>query len=156
MIDVVNRCGMRMPGENIFSLNAVIITSALPPAGMPVTRHHIYLFVISLGIVTCLVLLAALAEQSVSAEGAVQAAINDPGVRDRIGSNYFVAGEVVSDSPFSQKSYGTAPVEVWVVPVIVHNGTADEVYHVDVTKDGKVYGISGPLHIEYSPADTAG
>ena len=123
---------------------------------MPLTRHHIYLFIISLGIVTCLVLLAALAEQSVSAEGAVQAAINDPGVRDRIGSNYFAAGEAVPDAPFSAGSTEIAPKEVWVVPVIVHNGTSDEVYHVDVTKAGRVCGITGPLHIEYTLAGTVG
>lgn len=142
--------------EKIFSLNAGIITFAFPCAGMPLARHHIYLFFISLAIIACLLLIAVLSEQSVTGQDAVQAAINDPGVRERIGNSFFAAGDAVPDSPFSQKTSGTAPGEVWVVPVIVHNGTADEVYHVDVTKDGKVYGISGPLHIEYSPADATG
>ena len=123
---------------------------------MALTRHHIYLFFISLAIIACLLLIAVLSEQSVSGQDAVQAALNDPGVRERIGSNYFVAGEAVPDAPFSPGHAGIAPQEVWVVPVIVHNGTSDEVYHVDVTKDGKVYGISGPLHIAYTRTDTAG
>lgn len=123
---------------------------------MPLARHHICLFIFCLCIVAGLVFIETLTEKPISGDEAVQVAIHDPGVRERIGSHAFEAGTPVSGHPASTAKDDIFLSDVWVVPVTVHYDSFAYIYHVDVTKGGKVYGISRPSHItNLSPNLTA-
>ena len=120
---------------------------------MPLARHHIYLFFFCLCVITGLVLAESMTEKPLSGDEAVQVALNDPGVRERIGSHAFTAGTPVSGHPSSTAKDDIFLSDVWVVPVTVYYDSFSYTYHVDVTKSGKVYGISRPSHIVYPPAN---
>lgn len=89
---------------------------------------------------------------SISGDDAVQIALNDSGMKDRIGNDTFRITDVRTDHPFTSKAGDAAPPDkVWVLTVVVCHDTYEYRYHVDVTTDGEVYGISRPSHITYPP-----
>ena len=89
---------------------------------------------------------------SISGDDAVQIALNDSGIRERIGNDPFRIIDVKMDRPFTSQASGeTPPDKVWVLTVVVCHDTFEYRYHVDVTRDGRLYGISRPSHITYPP-----
>lgn len=120
---------------------------------MPLARHHIYLFFFCLCVIAGLVLAEAMTEKPISGDEAVKVAINDPGVRERIGGHMYETGTPVPGHPSSTAKDDIFLSDVWVVPVTVYYDSFAYLYHVDVTKGGTVYGISRPAHIAYPPAN---
>lgn len=89
---------------------------------------------------------------SISGDDAVQIALNDSGIQERIGNDPFRIIDVDMDHPFtSHAGDETPPDRVWVLTVVVCHDTFEYRYHVDITMDGRLYGISRPSHITYPP-----
>jgi len=135
-----------------FSLITNIISGTFPSLLMSCTRNQ-YLF---LALCLCILLSAIFmitTKKTVSAEEAVQIALNDSAVRNLIGGRAFSIGGAQLHQPQFYKPNVSPPAEVWAVPVTVCYDTFEYGYRVEITREGTLYGIPRPSHISYPPPE---